>query len=71
MGETSAPYNEHCLASSGKHNIAICTLLRSEISPPKELTLFEGDATVLGFLRALKLPSAQRSTILFTPIRLM
>src|SRR5512139_403430 len=54
MGETSAPYNEHCLASSDKHNIAICTLLRAEISPPDRLTLFEGDGSVIGFFRALR-----------------
>jgi glycosyltransferase involved in cell wall biosynthesis len=54
MGETSAPYNEHCLALSDKRNITICTLFKPELSPPKEITLFEGDRSVKGFLRVLK-----------------
>ncbi len=54
MGETSAPYNQFSLAWFDKHDITICTLFKSDISPPKEITLFEGDGSVPGFFRVLK-----------------
>lgn len=54
IGETSAPYNQFSLAWSDKHDIAICTFFKSEISPPKEIALFEGDGSLTGFFRILK-----------------
>lgn len=52
--ETSSAYNEHCLSLVGKRDITICTYFRSDITPPKEIKLFEGDDTLLGFFRVLK-----------------
>ncbi len=54
MGETSAPYNEHCLPMLGKRKIAICTYFKPTVTPPSEIALFAGDGSLLGFLRALK-----------------
>ena len=54
VGESSAAYNEHCLASSDKHDIRICTYFKSNISIPKEITVFEGNDSLIGFFRALK-----------------
>lgn len=52
--ETSAPYNEHCLSLAGKRDITICTYFRSDIAPPREIGLFEGDNSLAGFFRALR-----------------
>lgn len=52
--ETSAAYNEHCLPLAGKRDITICTFFRSGLTPPKEIKLYEGDDTLLGFFRVLK-----------------
>jgi glycosyltransferase involved in cell wall biosynthesis len=54
IGETSAPYNEHCLTQSDKHNITICTYFKPNISPPGDITLFEGDGSLKGFFRVVK-----------------
>jgi glycosyltransferase involved in cell wall biosynthesis len=52
--ETSAPYNEHCLPWADKHDITICTYFGSDINLPKTITLYEGDGSLLGFLRVLR-----------------
>jgi len=52
--ETSAPYNEHCLPWADKRDITICTYFGSAITPPKTITLFEGNGSVAGFFRVLK-----------------
>lgn len=54
IGETSCPYNEFSLALRNEQDITICTYFRSGISPPKEIIYFEGNNTLMGFLRALK-----------------
>jgi hypothetical protein len=54
IGETSAPYNEHCLTQFDKHNTTICTYFKPNISPPGGITLFEGDGSLEGFFRVLK-----------------
>ena len=54
IGETSAPYNELCLAQREKLNFTICTYFRSKINPPSEIALFDGDNTLKGFFRALR-----------------
>lgn len=54
ISATSAPYNEHCLPQAGKHNITICTYFKSTVSPPGNITLFEGDGSLNGFFRILK-----------------
>lgn len=61
IGETSAPYNEHCLPVAHERKIAICTFFKAQITPPPEITLFAGDNTFLGFFRALKRALAQQS----------
>lgn len=54
IGETSAPYNQFSLGLRDKQNITICTYFKSIITPPKEITLFDGDNTLKGFHRALR-----------------
>ncbi len=54
IGETSAPYNQFSLALRNEQDITICTYFRSDITPPKEITFFEGDNTLMGFFWALK-----------------
>lgn len=57
---TNCQYNEHCLPLLRKRDISICTYFRSEITPPPEITLFEGDNTLRGFFRALRTALADR-----------
>ena len=65
--ETSAPYNEHCLPWAATRDISICTFFKSDIAPPKTITLFEGDGSVRGFLRALRTAlAAKRYDIIHT-----
>ena len=54
MGATSAPYNQFSLAWSDKHDVTISTLFEAVVSPPEEITLFEGDGSITGFIRGLK-----------------
>lgn len=54
IGETSAPYNEHCLPWANQSAIAICTYFRATVQPPNTITLFEGDGSVKGFFRVLQ-----------------
>ena len=51
---TNGQYNEHCLPLLHKRDISICTYFKSEITPPPEITLFDGDDTLKGFFRALR-----------------
>lgn len=53
MGETSAPYNEHCLPSVERQNIAICTFFKPAVMPAEGITLFAGNSSLLGFFHAL------------------
>ncbi len=52
--ETNGQYNEHCLPMIHKREITICTFFKSKVTPPSEITLFEGDDTIGGFFRAFK-----------------
>ena len=52
--ETSAPYNEHCLPWADKRDVTICTYFGSDITPPKTITLYEGDGSPRGFFRVLR-----------------
>src|SRR6266498_3363181 len=54
IGETSAPYNEHCLPWADKRDITICTYFASGIKPPRAIRFFGGDGSVQGFFRVLK-----------------
>ena len=51
---TSSPYNEHCLNQADKHTITICTYFKSNVLPPANITLFEGDDSLKGFFRVFK-----------------
>ena len=51
---TNGQYNEHCLPLLHKRDISICTYFQSEITPPPEIVLFDGDNTLKGFFRALR-----------------
>lgn len=55
IGETNATYNEHCLPWAEKRDISICTFYKSPITPPPTITFFEGDNSIPGFIRTLKL----------------
>lgn len=51
---TNGQYNEHCLPLMNERAITICTYFRSNIKPPDQITLFDGDNTIFGFFRALR-----------------
>ena len=51
---TNGQYNEHCLPLVSKREISICTYFASELAPPPEIALFDGDGTLRGFFRALR-----------------
>jgi glycosyltransferase involved in cell wall biosynthesis len=57
---TNGQYNEHCLPLMNERDITICTYFRSDIKPPDQITLFDGDNTLLGFFRALRAALAKR-----------
>ena len=54
MGETSAPYNEHCLPWADKREITICSYLKPTIQHPKTITLFAGDGSFGHFFSGLR-----------------
>jgi glycosyltransferase involved in cell wall biosynthesis len=54
IGETSAPYNEHCLAMAHRRQLGICTYFPPAVTPPPPIDLFAGDGTLRGFVRALR-----------------
>jgi len=60
IGQTDMVYNEHCLPLAGKRDITICTFFKSDMKPPKTITLFEGDGSLKGFFRALKAALAEK-----------
>ena len=55
-------YNEHCLPLMYERDITICTYFKSVwgITPPAEITLFDGDNTLRGFLHALRTALKQK-----------
>jgi len=57
---TNGQYNEHCSPLMDKRDITICTFFKSDITPPKAITLFDGDNTLLGFLRAARAALTKR-----------
>lgn len=60
IGEMSAPYNQFSLPLLDKQNITICTYFKSDLTPPKEITFFEGDDSLTGFFRVLKAALAEK-----------
>jgi glycosyltransferase involved in cell wall biosynthesis len=57
---TNGQYNEHCLPLMDKRDITICTFFKSDITPPKAITLFDGDGTLMGFFRAARAALTKR-----------
>ena len=57
---TNGQYNEHCLPLMNQRDITICTYFKSDIMPPEQITLFDGDSTLMGFFRALRAALAKR-----------
>ena len=54
ISEASAPYNQFSLPLSEEQSVTICSFFESDMSVPEQITLFEGDGSLQGFLRALK-----------------
>lgn len=53
-GETNSQYNEHCLPVLADRKITVCSLFPADVTPPPDLTLFEGDGSVRGCFRVLR-----------------
>lgn len=53
-GPTNSQYNEHCLPVLDTRAITVCSLFPAEVTPPRQLQLFEGDGTFGGCFRALR-----------------
>lgn len=51
---TNGQYNEHCLPMRKVRDITICTYFKSTLTPPDEISLYDGDNTVRGFIRTLR-----------------
>lgn len=52
--ETNAAYNQFSLPVASEQDITICTYFRIKNNVSKSITIFPGDGTVLGFIRAIK-----------------
>lgn len=52
---TNGQYNEHCLPLRKLRDITISTYFKSTITPPEEIKLYDGDNTVSGFVKSLKI----------------
>ena len=61
---TNGQYNEHCLPLMNERDINICTYFKSDITPPEQITLFDGDSTLMGFFRALRAALAKKYDII-------
>ncbi len=57
--QTSAPYNEHCLAAAAKRDITVCSLFKSAVETPSAISFYEGDNTLRGFIRIVREALAQ------------
>jgi glycosyltransferase involved in cell wall biosynthesis len=54
-GATNSQYNEHCLPVLGECRITVASLFPADVTPPPELRLVEGDGSLRGSLRAIRL----------------
>ncbi len=52
--ETNAPYQALSLPLAERHEITICTFFRAALEVPNTIRLFEGNGTVMGFVRVLR-----------------
>jgi glycosyltransferase involved in cell wall biosynthesis len=57
---TNGQYNEHCLPLMNQRDITICTYFKSDITPPDQITLFDGNSTLTGFFRTLRQALAEK-----------
>ncbi len=60
VGEQSCPYNELSLPLRHRHDITICAYFKAQVTPPKEITLLEGDGTLRCYFRLLKTAFAEK-----------
>ncbi|HSV41714.1 MAG TPA: glycosyltransferase family 4 protein [Nocardioidaceae bacterium] len=51
---TNSQYNEHCLPMRVERRITVCSLLPSEVAPPDDLRLLEGDGSKRGAFAVLR-----------------
>ncbi len=54
VAETSGQYNEHCLPLLDERDLAICSFHPPAVTPPRELVIFHGGGSSIGYLRALR-----------------
>jgi len=54
IGETNAAYNEHCLPLAEERDITICTYFRSDITPPDNIRMFQGNGSIKGFFHGVR-----------------
>jgi len=54
IGETNAAYNEHCLPVAEERDITICTYFQSDLIPPDNIKMFQGDGSIKGFFRGVR-----------------
>ncbi len=54
IGETNATYNEHCLPMTEKRDITMCTYFKPAVTVPPAIRVFEGDGSLVGFIRTLR-----------------
>lgn len=52
-GATSSQLNEHCLPLAGVRRLGVCSYYPATVAVPEDISVFAGDGTVRGFLRAL------------------
>ncbi len=53
IGQSTAPYNEHCRPHAGE-GVGVCTYFPPEIETSHGIAVFPGDGTLVGFLSALR-----------------
>ena len=58
VNATAAPWNEYSVPLAERRRILVCSYRPAEIVPAAGVTLIEGDGTVRGFLRNLRLIAA-------------
>jgi glycosyltransferase involved in cell wall biosynthesis len=54
IGETNAAYNEHCLPLAEERDLTICTYFQSDIIPPDNIRMFQGNGSIKGFVHGVR-----------------
>jgi glycosyltransferase involved in cell wall biosynthesis len=54
LGHANAEFNEHCLPLRHERDITICSFHPRSVDVPPEISVFEGDGTVRGFIRTMR-----------------